>query len=191
MPLPANLPTLEGVRALPLSGIAALPPDYLSALRQEADGAVKAAKTIGERNRAKTTADWLDNVVLLRIPAPVEKPVPEASNDTEAELDVDEVGVEVNADTRAFHFEEGATANVDGQSLNLQRGLFRTWVALSALWIASVTGLFLAGYLEEKFGLVGLRSLSMVALAPPTVVLAVGMMVAWVVKGFSSGTKAG
>lgn len=184
MPLPANLPTLEGVRALPLSGIAALPPDYLSALRQEADGAVKAAKTISERNRAKTTADWLDNVVLLRIPAPVEQPTPEASNDTEAELAVDEVRVAVSADTRAFHVEENITSGA-GRSLNLQRGLLRTWVAVSALWIAFVAGLFVAGYLEERFGLVGLRLLGVAALTPPMAVLAVGLLVAWVVKGFS------
>ena len=177
MPLPASLPTLEGVRTLSLSGIAALPPDYLSALRQEADVAVKSAKTLGERNRAKTTADWLDNVVLLRIPAQIQKPV--STIHTPANPVVDRGSTKTNA-----------ASNDARQSLNLQRGLMRTWVVLSALWLALVAGLFLAGFLQESFG-VGLRLLGVAALAPPATVLALGLMLGWVVKGFQQGASAG
>ena len=177
MPFPASLPTLEGVRTLSLSGIAALPPDYLSALRQEADVAVKSAKTLGERNRAKTTADWLDNVVLLRIPAQIQKPV--STIHTPANPVVDRGSTKTNA-----------ASNDARQLLNLQRGLMRTWVVLSALWLALVAGLFLAGFLQESFG-VGRRLLGVAALAPPATVLALGLMLGWVVKGFQQGASAG
>jgi hypothetical protein len=54
---PANRPHLRDVRTMPIGEIAALPPQVLALLQEEADDAVRASRQL---------ADWLNGAIALR-----------------------------------------------------------------------------------------------------------------------------
>lgn len=80
-----------------------------------------------------------------------------------------------------------------------ERGLLRSWMALSVLWLLTVTGTALwAGHIAyELAGMEGLRHWLAVetdwlkvvlwVVLPPAIVLLFLEMIAWVVRGFSRG----
>lgn len=57
MPLPANRPSLDDIRTMPIGAIAALPAAHLALLQDDAEAALAAAKTL---------RDWLDGAIALR-----------------------------------------------------------------------------------------------------------------------------
>ncbi len=57
MPLPANRPSLDDIRIMPIGAIAALPAGHLALLQGDAEAALAAAKTL---------RDWLDGAIALR-----------------------------------------------------------------------------------------------------------------------------
>lgn len=57
MPLPANRPSLDDIRTMPIGAIAALPAAHLALLQDDAEAAHIAAKTL---------KDWLNGAIALR-----------------------------------------------------------------------------------------------------------------------------
>jgi hypothetical protein len=86
--------------------------------------------------------------------------------------------------------------------MNWSRGLFRGWVVVSVLWLATVGAAFAAAWIEaaswdavaprvvaetaaeRRDRLMGWAAL---ALAPPAALLALGLVGAWVARGFRGG----
>lgn len=61
-----------------------------------------------------------------------------------------------------------------------KRGLFRLWIIFSALWVAPMWWLMA----DEDIAL-PLRDWILLVLAPPLVVLVIGLSLAWALSGFS------
>ena len=57
MPSPSNRPSLYDIRTLPIGAIAALPSIHLALLREDAEAALIAARTL---------KDWLEGAIALR-----------------------------------------------------------------------------------------------------------------------------
>ena len=70
------------------------------------------------------------------------------------------------------------------------RGLFRLWVVVSVLW-AGFLGFLIFGPVGPHINSFAedMSSYLQVAIVPPIIILVVGFMLRWVVKGFSPTIK--
>jgi hypothetical protein len=64
--------------------------------------------------------------------------------------------------------------------MNWKRGLFRIWLAFSALWVSGSLGV--AAY----YGIGSISEFVKSLLFPPVALLFIGLLVRWILRGFSN-----
>jgi hypothetical protein len=81
------------------------------------------------------------------------------------------------------------TGKIQGDAMNLRRGLLWLWGVLSAVWIAFMVGVLMWWLSLGAQWHLAIMASAACAIVPPLIVYGIGWVMAWIIRGFSHKTR--